>query len=326
LKHSKNASVWMLALAMVFLFPLQVFALEESEIFYANDAADVLTEETEYYICDENYRIYDQCMGAEVVVVTVDFLNGRNAEEYAYEVFNDWALGDPDENNGVLILLSPGEEKYWIMAGAGLTGDLPAGKLDEICADYMEAPFDSGDYDAAALDTFKAVVREVDEKYGISRAEAEAYWNGSGSTEEIGGYDDHVHSVETGISTFARIFLLIILLTIVLSVSAAYRSITRPRPIGMPRPGRFFWTPVFRSPRPPRTTQPPPRPGGFFGGTGSSTGGRRSTGGGMSRGSSPSRSSFGSRSRSSFGGSRSSSRGGRIGGGGRSRGGGGGRR
>jgi len=319
LKHSKRASVWMLALSMVFLFPLQVFALEESEIFYANDAADVLTEETEYYICDENYRLYDQCMGAEVVVVTVDFLSGRNAEEFAYEIFNDWALGDPDENNGVLILLCPGEEKYWIMAGAGLTGELSAGRLDEICSDHMEAPFDSGDYDAAALDTFKAVVHEIDEKYGISKAEAEDYRNSSGSTEEIGGYEDHVHYVETGISTFARIFLLIILLTIVLSAATAYHSITRP--IGMSRPGRFFRRPLYRSPRPPRTIQPPPRSGGTFGSTGRPTGGRRSTGGGMSRGG------FGSSSsRSSFGGSRSSSRGGRMGGGGRSRGGGGGRR
>ena len=342
--YSKRFSAWMAVLALAFLLPLQVLALEESEIFYANDSANVLTEETEYYICDENYRLYDQCEGAEVVVVTVDFLDGKNAEEYAYEVFNDWGLGDPDENNGVLILLSPGEEKYWIQTGTGLTNDLSAGTLDEICYTYMETEFDSENYDIAARNTFKAVVREINEKYGVSESEAEAYWNGT-STEDYegsyqGGYTEAYHS-SVGIGSFVTIFFAIFVIILILSLITSFRRISTPRPYGMPpRTRRVFWGmgPSYRVyPRPPQPPRPPqsPRPGGgFFGGTGSrpssgGSAGRRGTGGGSSRGGgfggSSGRSSFGGGGRPSFGGGRSSG-GGRMGGGGGSRGGGGGRR
>ena len=342
-RYSKKLSVWMLTLAILLLFPLHAFALEESEIFYANDAANVLTEETEYYICDENYRLYDQCMGAEVVVVTVDFLDGKNAEEFSYEVFNDWALGDRDENNGVLILLSPGEEKYWIMSGSGLQNELSAGVLDEICYTYMETEFDSENYDVAALNTFKAVVERIDAKYGISDAEAEAYWNDAGSTEDIyneevyyedgytGNYDHNGMAVAAGIAIIVRLVFLIFIVLLIVSLMSSFRRITTHRPIGMPPPRtrRVFWGMgpsyrVYPRPRSPRQPQPPRTGGSMFGGTGRSTSGRRSTGGGMSRGGGFGSSSFGG-SRSSFGGSRSS--GGRMGGGGgRSRGGGGGRR
>ena len=94
---------------------------EQSDAFYVCDNSNVISQSTEEYICSENYRLYDLDEGAEVVVVTVDFLDGYNAEEYSYEIFNSWALGDKEENNGVLILLCPGEEKYWLMSGAVLS-------------------------------------------------------------------------------------------------------------------------------------------------------------------------------------------------------------
>ena len=40
------------------------FALEPSQSFYVCDDANVISQETETYICDENYRLYDQCFGA----------------------------------------------------------------------------------------------------------------------------------------------------------------------------------------------------------------------------------------------------------------------
>ena len=328
----------LLCLVLGLLFPAGALALEESARFYANDAAGVLSDDTEIYICDENYRLYDQCSGAEVVVVAVDFFDGKNAEEYAYELFNDWALGDAGEDNGVLILLSPGEEKYWIMAGDGLTGQLSPGTLESICAQYMESDFDGGDYDEAALNTFKAVVAAVDEKYGVSESDIRAYY--SGSTADT--YTPQSGKSSGGSGIFALVSLLIVLV-IIIAIFTAFRSIGRRRVYGAPviRPRRTFWGfgPTVRPrrpmppPPPPRTSAQPrtptqPRTGGLFGG---SSAGRRGTGGGSSRGGGfggsigrSSGSSFGGRSSGGSFGSRSS--GGRMGGGGGSRGGGAGRR
>lgn len=284
-------------LCLLLCLPSGALALEQSEQFYANDPAGVLSSDTERYICDENYRLYDQCSGAEVVVVAVDFLGGRTSEEYAYEVFNDWGLGSPDEDNGVLILLSPGEEKYWIMTGDGLTGQLSPGALDNICSRYMEDDFDAGDYDKAALNTFKAVVAAVDEKYGVSESDIDAYYGG-GTTAEPYAPQPETESGGSGVVALVMtVVILFVVVVIVISIISSFRSIGRRRVYGAPvvRPRRTFWG--FGRPMRPRPPMPPPPPrphdpprgsgsrpgGGLFGG-GSSSAGRRSSGGGSSRG------------------------------------------
>lgn len=302
-----------LAVILAALMAAPAFALDMSEEFYVNDDANILSESTHEYICSENYRLYDMCKGAEVVVVTVDFLGGLNAEEYSYEIFNDWALGDKDEDNGVLLLLCPGEEKYWLMSGTGLSSALSAGKMQTICDNYIEKAFDQGDYDEAAMAGFKAIVELIDQHYGVSSGEAEEYWNGMTSTGEQDG--EYSYSTEISMGTFFMIFMFIVLLVVVLG----FLSIGRRRVYHNPRPGGFWIGGMGSSPRPPINNHRPPS-GGFFG-TGSShkprPGGFFGSGSGMG--------SFGGGSRpsgrpSSFGG------GGRRGGGGGSRGGGAGRR
>ena len=259
---------------------------EQSDAFYVCDNSNVISQSTEEYICSENYRLYDLDEGAEVVVVTVDFLDGYNAEEYSYEIFNSWALGDKEENNGVLILLCPGEEKYWLMSGTGLASSaLSAAGLSKIASEYLEAPFDAGDYDKAALDTFKAVVSEIDSYYGVSQRDIEEYSSGGyyETGAEVRGYSSY--SPFGGFGTIiAIIFGLII-------ISAIISSFTRPGGRGgfgggrgggrtvifMPRPGRPGGFGGFRG----------PRPGGFggsFGGSRGGFGGGRRGGGGGSRG------------------------------------------
>ena len=77
-----------------------------TQTFYVNDFASILSEETEDHLLQTNDLLEPQT-GAQIVTVTVDFLDGLNSEEYAYQLFNDWGIGSKEENNGVLLLLSP---------------------------------------------------------------------------------------------------------------------------------------------------------------------------------------------------------------------------
>lgn len=269
---------------------------EQSDAFYVCDNSNVISQSIEEYICSENYRLYDLDEGAEVVVVTVDFLDGYNAEEYSYEIFNSWALGDKEENNGVLILLCPGEEKYWLMSGTGLASSaLSAAGLSKIASEYLEAPFDAGDYDKAALDTFKAVVSEIDSYYGVSQRDIEEYSSGGyyETGAEVRGYSSY--------SPFGGFGAIIAIIIILIIISAIISSLTRPGGRGGFGGGRGGGRTVIFMPG-------PRRPGGFRGFRGPRPGGFGGFGG--SRG----------------GGSRGGSFGGRRGGGGGSRGGGAGRR
>ena len=54
--------------------------------------------------------------GAEIVILITDYID-TDTENFAYEVFNQWGIGDKDLDNGMLLVLVIKEEKYWINWG-----------------------------------------------------------------------------------------------------------------------------------------------------------------------------------------------------------------
>ena len=77
---------WLLgALLLLFLcWPVAAWAVVDAPTAgYVGDYADVLTDETEQYIIEQSAKL-DRATGAQIVIVTVDFLDGMTAEEYAY--------------------------------------------------------------------------------------------------------------------------------------------------------------------------------------------------------------------------------------------------
>ena len=308
-------SALMLLFCMV-LHPLAADIPSPSDDFYVNDFANVLSEETEQHILDVNDKLQPET-GAQIVVVAVDFLGGLNSEEYGYRLFNDWGIGSEDKNNGVLLLISPGEEKFWVTVGRGLETTLSSGKLSMICSSTVEAYFDDGEYDLFVTSMFDGIAKLLADHYNISLS------GSSGVTLPNPGYNDDYYQEEyfyeePGIVTLIFFF---ILLLIVVSIIRSWLRAFGP----MATYRRRVYTPRIRIPHvyhTPRTTHRPPTPRppssfGGFGGMGSRPTGRSSSFGGSS-----------SRRTSSFGGS---SRGGsgrapRSGGGGGSRGGGFGRK
>lgn len=307
-----SASVIMLLLIML-LVSLPVLAsaayggvISQSDSFYVADEADVISSDTEKYIIEKNAELEQVC-GGQIVVATVDFLDGMDIEDYAYKLFKDWKIGDEDRDNGILLLLAIGEENYWCMQGKGLEGTLTSGDIDHILWNYLEDDFAAGDYDSGVRSVFDALYGSVADIYGSSGEY-------DGSSDSSAGYD-----YTSAASDFARIikialivFLVVLVLLIITSIFFGRRNRSLRRSRNRTRP---IFIPTSRRPsRPPRPTRPSV----------------------ASRSSRPARtsrtSSSGSRSgssRSSFGGgSRSTSRGGGMGrgGGGSSRGGGAGRR
>ncbi len=307
-----------LVLLMAAPAALAVSVPETTQIFYVADYANVISDQTEQYIARKGYDLA-VATGAELVVLTVDFMGGANSEEYANAVFDEWRLGDPEKNNGVLILMAVGEGKFWITQGSGLERSLSSGTLDIILTDNMEADFDAGDYDSAAKKTFDAVYERLDAIYGPvgGRAPSRDYGvpnQGKYSNDYIiPSRGISIGGVWGGLAIVPIIFVIVILIVIV----SVIRALVRPLTWGTRRYRGTFWGGPYwgggwghhhhhhHGPRHFGGGPRPPRGGGFGGGFGGGGGGR--IGGGGSRG--------------GFGGG-----GGRVGGGGGSRGGGAGRR
>ena len=134
---------------------------------YVYDGANVLSSSTESYIERTGSALAEAC-GAEVVVATVDFTDGEDIADYAYDLFNKWGIGDKRANNGLLILLSVGAEDYYAEPGVGLTDVFTGGVLDAMLYDYLEDDFAAKEYDSGVKKVYARAVEILEDHYNVS--------------------------------------------------------------------------------------------------------------------------------------------------------------
>lgn len=134
--------------------------------FFVNDFANVLDSETSRYI-QGNSEVLQQKTTSQVVVVTIDSLEGAALEEYSLNLLRRWGIGSGDKDNGVLILLSIGDRVSRIEVGYGLEGALPDGKTGRIQDEYMLPWFREGNYSEGIRNGYTAIVKEIYNEYGI---------------------------------------------------------------------------------------------------------------------------------------------------------------
>lgn len=95
----------------------------------------------------------------QVVVVTVDSLQGHEIEDYGYQLGRAWGIGQKDGNNGVLLIVAPEERKVRIEVGYGLEPVLTDALSALIIQNQILPSFRTGGYEAgitqgvAAIDT-----------------------------------------------------------------------------------------------------------------------------------------------------------------------------
>lgn len=179
--------------------------VEPTEAGYVADYADILSGSTEEHICAVAGNL-DAATGGQIVVVTIDFLNELDSEQYAYTLLNQWGVGDKEKNNGVVVLLVPGEGKFWIAQGSGIEDELDSGKLNRIIDNYLADDFDNGDYDRAATQTFDALVDWFESYYGVSVSESgysTGYSSNSGDSYEE--YQPQSYNSYRGVSKLSLI-------------------------------------------------------------------------------------------------------------------------
>ncbi|MGU5714160.1 TPM domain-containing protein [Aeromonas taiwanensis] len=77
---------------------------------------------------------FEQRSGIQLVVVSIDSLDGETIEEYGYQLGRHWGIGQKGKDNGVLLLIAQNERKVRIEVGYGLEGALP----DAIAANIIQ--------------------------------------------------------------------------------------------------------------------------------------------------------------------------------------------
>jgi len=87
----------------------------------------------------------------QVVVVTVPSLNGEDIETYSNRLFRAWALGQRQENNGILLVVAPNDRKVRIEVGYGLEGTMTDALSSVIINGTIIPAFRTGDYSGGVV-------------------------------------------------------------------------------------------------------------------------------------------------------------------------------
>lgn len=84
--------------------------------------------------------------GIQLIVATVNSLDGDEIEPYANQLFRTWKLGEKTKNNGVLLLVAPNERRVRIEVGYGLEGTLTDALSKVIITNAVTPRFKAGDF------------------------------------------------------------------------------------------------------------------------------------------------------------------------------------
>jgi uncharacterized protein len=135
-----------------------------------NDIAGILSHDTHNEI-EALLKAHEDSTSNQVVVLTLQSLEGESIEEYANRVANAWKLGQKGKDNGVLLVIAKDDRKLRIEVGRGLEGDLTDLICSSIIRHVITPRFRDGDYDAGVRDGVLAILSAIRGSYSAEEAE-----------------------------------------------------------------------------------------------------------------------------------------------------------
>jgi len=99
--------------------------------------------------------------GTQIVVVTVENLEGMSIEDYSLKVARSFGIGSAEKDNGLLILLALEERELRTEVGAGLEGIIPDGKSGRIQDEYMVPYLKNNNWDEGIKNGYDAYYKEI---------------------------------------------------------------------------------------------------------------------------------------------------------------------
>ncbi len=213
----KKIKIFSFAMLILLLFSVQTAAATptvpaDEEKFYAADYADVLSEATKAEILSLNQTLRAET-GGEIVVVTTDFTGGTSIEQYAKDIGNDWGVGSAKYNNGMVLVVSIGEDDYYCALGTGFNS--LAGKLKTVLDTDLEPLFAEKKYDEGILKCFTSLVKMANESGigGEGYVKDNSYYTFGGFRQNAAG--GMAYAAIGTVGAFALIIVMLILVALI---------------------------------------------------------------------------------------------------------------
>ncbi|WOE74266.1 TPM domain-containing protein [Alterisphingorhabdus coralli] len=129
------------------------------------DQADLLNPGQERALTDE-LEALEANSTRQLVVATVDSLQGYPIEDYGYQLGREWGIGqaangDAEKDNGVILLVAPNERKVRIEVGYGLEPIMTDALASRIINDHILPRFREGYYPAGIITGTQVLVEQL---------------------------------------------------------------------------------------------------------------------------------------------------------------------
>lgn len=248
----RNIFKGVLSLLVVVCFSINIYAIDKPLDSFVYDETKVLSQATIDEINAINDSLKAGCK-AEIAVVFINFLDNIMIDDFAYQTFNAWGIGDKERNNGVLYVVSLGDGEFYAVSGSGIEKVISGSVLLEIQEGEVLDYLNKADYDQAALTFVEKTSALLADYYDINLEDNQA-------SNIVSDNNNHQGKANTGdnfmvmlIVAIMTIFILIILWSFIVGMTSRGRSYYRPH-----RVPRRYHPPHYRpGPNPMRSA---PRP------------------------------------------------------------------
>lgn len=134
-----------------------------------NDAAQLLTPD-QLAALEAKLVAYDDTTSNQIAIVLVKTLNGLEPNDYATELGRLWGVGGSEFNNGIIVLVSTGNDgqenrKVYIATGYGLEGAVPDIIAKQIVEREMVPNLKAGNYYRALDEATDALIKAAAGEY-----------------------------------------------------------------------------------------------------------------------------------------------------------------
>ncbi len=141
-------------------------SVQPTDQFFVNDFANVIDNGTENNMLAAGIQLY-QKTGAQVVVVTLDTIEGADIQEYGVQLGRAWGVGDEDADNGIVLVLAMEEREVGISVGYGLEGAVTDMQSGIILDNYALPYFQDDHFSEGLAAAYDALINEVYLEYGL---------------------------------------------------------------------------------------------------------------------------------------------------------------
>lgn len=128
------------------------------------DLADLLDPRAEATL-DARLAAHEAKTGEQVVVVTLDSLQGESIEDYGVGLGRHWGIGGAGEDNGALLIVAPEEREVRVEVGYGLEGKLTDALAGQIVHNEILPRFRAGDMAGGIVAGADAMLAVLDGSY-----------------------------------------------------------------------------------------------------------------------------------------------------------------